>query len=223
MRKRVLLTLALLAAVLLGGYLVLWVTAPRQRINAATTAQVRAGMTEREVEHLLGGPAGDYRTGAVTLDRGAGGAVPTLMDNGRFLDRHQWWHGDDGSLWVGFGGDGRLVNCAFIPGEREVPGALGFLLVVGIAVRLLMPRDPLEAAYHQIREGMTEREVDAIVGHSPSPLYLSGLSSARIVYWYEDRHTLVVRYDAAGCVVDKDLQEVEQPSLIERIRDWFGL
>jgi hypothetical protein len=67
MRKRLLLGLGLLALVLLGGYLVLWLTAPSHRITAEAAAKIRAGMTEQQVEGLLGGLAGVYVTTTVVF------------------------------------------------------------------------------------------------------------------------------------------------------------
>lgn len=61
--------MTLVAAVLLGGHLLIRLTVPRQQINFPTAARVRAGMTEREVEQLIGGPTGDYRTRPVLTGR----------------------------------------------------------------------------------------------------------------------------------------------------------
>src|SRR5687768_7409723 len=60
MRKRLLTTLAVLAVLLAGGYLTLWWTAPRHNISQAGFDAIQLGMTQEEVEAILGGPPGIY-------------------------------------------------------------------------------------------------------------------------------------------------------------------
>jgi hypothetical protein len=69
MRKRLLLSLGLLGLVLLGGYLLLWLTAPRHRVSQLGWQQIEAGMTQEEVERVLGGPPGDYASQPYDLMR----------------------------------------------------------------------------------------------------------------------------------------------------------
>jgi hypothetical protein len=59
-RKTLLLILGSLAAVLLAGYGTLRLTAPRHRITDENFAAIQKGMTEAEVEAILGVPAGVY-------------------------------------------------------------------------------------------------------------------------------------------------------------------
>src|SRR4051794_12625345 len=63
MATKLLLVLVCLAAVLLGGYFVLWLTAPRHNVSRESFERLQPGMAEPEVEALLGGPAGDYSSG----------------------------------------------------------------------------------------------------------------------------------------------------------------
>ncbi|MCI0376235.1 MAG: hypothetical protein L0215_01380 [Gemmataceae bacterium] len=65
MKKRRLLWIAATLVLLLGaGYAVLWLTGPGHRINALSFERIQEGMTEKEVEEILGVPAGDYGTKA---------------------------------------------------------------------------------------------------------------------------------------------------------------
>ena len=65
-RKRLLLIVGCLAAVLLAGYATFRLTAPRHRITIESFQAIREGMTELEVEAVLGAPAGVYSTEAQT-------------------------------------------------------------------------------------------------------------------------------------------------------------
>jgi hypothetical protein len=72
-RKRLLLILGSLAAVLLAGYGTLRLTAPRHHITEETFQAIQEGMTEKEVETILGAKAGVYtsrcQTGAYPVGR----------------------------------------------------------------------------------------------------------------------------------------------------------
>jgi hypothetical protein len=62
MRRRRWLLVGLVAVALLGCGLFVWVVYPKHRINRDSFEQIRSGMTEAEVEAVLGAAAGDYRT-----------------------------------------------------------------------------------------------------------------------------------------------------------------
>lgn len=55
MRRRLLLSLGLLALMLLGGYLLLWLTARPGPLEVAY-GQIREGMPEREARDIIGRP-----------------------------------------------------------------------------------------------------------------------------------------------------------------------
>jgi hypothetical protein len=59
MRKRPVLVLCWLSTVLLIGCLALWVAWPGDRINREHFAKIQPGMTEGEVEAILGGAPGN--------------------------------------------------------------------------------------------------------------------------------------------------------------------
>src|SRR5579859_6594788 len=61
MRKRLLLFLVCLVSVLLAGYVTLRLTAPpKHRITWDNICAIKKGMTQEEVESILGVPAGVY-------------------------------------------------------------------------------------------------------------------------------------------------------------------
>ncbi len=67
-RKRVLLWLAVLVALAGVGLVGLrCATAPKHRLTAESAAQVRRGMTQAEVEAILGAPPGDHTGGRAFL------------------------------------------------------------------------------------------------------------------------------------------------------------
>jgi len=85
---------------------------------------VAIGMKQDEVERILGGPPGDYRTGDVELDLSHG--TPNF-DNAMFAPevllhevrvRHEWWEGDEGTAWVCFDEQGRVMTKEFTVGQR---------------------------------------------------------------------------------------------------------
>jgi hypothetical protein len=63
MRIRMLLGCGLLVLFVAGLSWFLWPSPPKHNINADGYQNIRLGMTEREVEEVLGVPAGDYGPG----------------------------------------------------------------------------------------------------------------------------------------------------------------
>lgn len=108
---------------LLAGGLALWLFFPQSRVTRAGFEALRVGMTMKDVERVLGGPPGDYRTGDVDLDLSR---VQPEFDNVMFAPEvllgerhfeHEWWQGDGGTVWVCFDEEGRVVTKEFTPGE----------------------------------------------------------------------------------------------------------
>ena len=104
-RKRLLLILGCLAAVLLAGYATLLVTGPRHRISEGNFAAIEKGMTEKEVEAILGASAGDYSSGKVIVL-----IVGALQED----EGTKEWVGDDCCVAVRFQ-DGRVVETTCWP------------------------------------------------------------------------------------------------------------
>jgi len=116
-RKRLLLIFASLAAVLLAGYGSLRLTAPRHRITEENFEAIQKGMTEEEVEAILGVPAGVYvsgaRTGWYRLSEGRGFSLkgPVLI---WLFGGNEWvakeWVAKEISVVVWFHKDGRVAQ-----------------------------------------------------------------------------------------------------------------
>jgi hypothetical protein len=128
-RKRLLLILGCLATVLLAGYGTLRLMAPQHRITKENIAAIKEGMTEAEVQALLGVPAGDYsskQTGGVFIlgdrpwaDSFFAGPDIVERDGGKF------WVGDETSVWVRFDDVGQVV--VVWPGRFIANGNESFL------------------------------------------------------------------------------------------------
>ena len=82
----------------------------RIRINAETVKQIHNGMSEQEVERLLGGPAGDYSrhspfgmVGNVFEGHIVGAPPPRIAAIKK-------WKSDDGEVWVAFTDKGEVYR-----------------------------------------------------------------------------------------------------------------
>jgi hypothetical protein len=86
------LTIGLLAVGLTLASLLLALVMPRYcPVNRVAFDQIKEGTTPAEVEKILGGPPGDYRTRPVYANLRSGGGIPWTM-----------WIGDEGEVWVWF-------------------------------------------------------------------------------------------------------------------------
>lgn len=123
MKRRLLYATVALAAVLVGAYALLWLTAPPERIDRATFERLRVGMTEGEVEELIGAPPGDY-----TRDPPEPEPPRVLNDEPRLtLSR---WAGPDGRIVVFFDHQGRIQEKEFwgwVPGDPFAPQSRSLL------------------------------------------------------------------------------------------------
>jgi hypothetical protein len=113
--KKLLVALLAVALTLFGAVLPL--VLPRHcPVNKAACERIEVGMTKREVEKILGGPPGDYRTRPVLGDIGSGGGIDWTM-----------WIGDEGDAWVWL--DHGIVRSTMFREAKEVPvGALELIL-----------------------------------------------------------------------------------------------
>ena len=112
MRKRALFVIAGLTLAMISGFVGLLFLLPDPPVSTARFAKVQKGMTQAEVEELLGGPPGDYQTG-----RGSGMFVIDFLSPGDSVSKE--WTGDDGVALVAFDRSGRVVTCQFFESARR--------------------------------------------------------------------------------------------------------
>lgn len=123
MRRRLLVLFCVFALLVIGAGLAAVLFRPTHRINRENCEQIEVGMMQQQVEALLGGPPGDYRTGEVALDlrevddgfHSIMTSMEVLLGERRF--RHEWWQGDKGTLWVCFDEDDRVIAKNLTPGR----------------------------------------------------------------------------------------------------------
>jgi hypothetical protein len=127
--KRLLLILGCLAALLLAGYATLRLTAPQHQITADNIEAIKKGMTEDEVEAILGVPAGDYSSGQFgghffenekNPDSDVVTGLELVKKRGGKI-----WAGNETSVWIHFDDSGRVTEkwCHF----HAIPTSESFL------------------------------------------------------------------------------------------------
>lgn len=80
-------------------------TIPRHPITREAFEQIRLGMTEQEVEAVLGGPPGDYSSGTMTF------VIEGKYRRGEGTEPKDW-ASDEGHIRVWFG-DGKVAGRQF--------------------------------------------------------------------------------------------------------------
>src|SRR5579859_4509224 len=93
MRKHLRLILLSVTLLVVTGYLALWLTAPGHRIAEKSFAAIQKGMTEKEVEAILGGKDGVYSSGAISGLYKVPGTVKPELGQGDWLTQVTEWLG----------------------------------------------------------------------------------------------------------------------------------
>jgi len=107
-RKRLLLIFGCLAAVLLAGYATLWLTAPRHRITKESYDAIQIGMTEQEVEAVLGARAGVHTSRCDTGSYGIGRCGDPML--GKDIKAGKEWVTEAVSVYIFFDENGRVAR-----------------------------------------------------------------------------------------------------------------
>jgi hypothetical protein len=151
--KRLLRVLAaVLAGVLAVGASILLVRAwpilfPRPGITRLNVQRIRRGMTRGEVEAILGGPAGDYRTVATAY-------LPEARPLGPWAEKEVYadsvWKADTGAVWVRFDFAGRVA------GISDQPNAVFYWESQEVRIN--------PEGFSRIQEGMSREEVAFVLG-----------------------------------------------------------
>jgi hypothetical protein len=111
-KRRLLSVAGLLALFLVAGCLayVFSLPKPNRNITTATYAQIQMGMSEAEVEKILGGPAGDYLTAPEPHDSDFELFAKRFTD---LSSNHKRWKADELCVFLDFDEDGlvRVKHC----------------------------------------------------------------------------------------------------------------
>jgi FAD/FMN-containing dehydrogenase len=106
MKRKLKWTAVVLAVVLLGfgAALFLW---PRDRITAESWKKIQIGMTEKEVEGILGGPGMNEQTAQLRLAQlqeqlGKPPEIGTPLEEGEVSERSKAWFGRRGIIEIYF-------------------------------------------------------------------------------------------------------------------------
>jgi hypothetical protein len=104
----------LLLVLVVAGFLVPVFLLNRTQITEARYAQIEIGITQCEVEAILGVPPGDYHHTGVPYPTGNNGAM-----NWNGSVRTESWWGDEGYIKVGFAESGQVSWKWFDPCIRS--------------------------------------------------------------------------------------------------------
>jgi hypothetical protein len=115
MLRRLLITLACLVALLLGGYVTLWATAPTVNVSRSASEAIQIGWTRQQVADFIGGQPGDYRAFAMGRSK-----FSTDFD----IEAQQTWIGDTGILWVWFDESGTVYGKQFLSCDLSLLGRI---------------------------------------------------------------------------------------------------
>ena len=107
-RRRLLIAFGVFTILVAIALAVFILTRTRVNIDPATAARISQGMTETEVDGVIGGPEGSYGRGSI-LGRSefdVGLAIPGSAKRKR-------WSGDAGIILVWFDSQGRVMEARF--------------------------------------------------------------------------------------------------------------
>ncbi len=110
----------------------------------------------------------------------------------------------------------------------KVLAAVGILLTVicgYVCVRLLDPLNPInEANYERIKPGMTQAEVESILGGPATgriSTFYGPFRGKDIDVWEAHGNRICLEFSPGGKVVGATFQRKEQASLLKRLFPWF--
>jgi hypothetical protein len=101
----------LAVGVVFAGALLALVLPRHCPVTRAAYERIEPGMTQADVEQILGGPPGDYRTRPVHANLTSGGGISWTI-----------WVGDEGEAWVCF--EHRVVSVTTFREAKDEPVGL---------------------------------------------------------------------------------------------------
>jgi hypothetical protein len=97
------------------GVVASWFLTPTHHVNREGFEKIQIGMTMMEVQEILGGPPGDYSTGAFEWDRNGRSEARLVR---WIFGTPKTWSGDEGVLFVWFNSQGVVREKHMVPGFR---------------------------------------------------------------------------------------------------------
>ncbi len=117
-RRLLLMVIGIAGFAVLGAGLIACLTSPGDRISRASYNEIKAGMSEQEVQVLLGGPAGDYTGGRYCIPMLMGGCrlcTDELYGNLADVRLRLEWTGSKGAVWIGLDEHGKVMQKFHFP------------------------------------------------------------------------------------------------------------
>jgi hypothetical protein len=114
MQKLLRLLLVGVALVVLGGWLTVWMTGPKHHITRESIFRIKEGMTQHEIEEILGAPPGDYSPGDSVVayleppGRLSGNQVAAIA-----FAKKAVWVGDEAAVRVWFNNNDKAARCDY--------------------------------------------------------------------------------------------------------------
>lgn len=103
---------------------------------------------------------------------------------------------------------------------------LGFVILVVVVTGYLLLRqtNPINRAnFAKVQEGMTDKEVEQILGKSSGPWPFNDREGIRVDYWGRDNTLIVVLFDDDNKVKHKEFSDAKEETVLEKVRRWLGM
>ena len=109
-RRRILIGIGASMALVAVGLVVFVLTRPQPTIDPATASRIARGMTEAEVDAVVGAPEGSYGRGAF-LGRQEFDIFKSIVGS----TKRKRWSGEQGIILVWFDSQGRVMAAEYVP------------------------------------------------------------------------------------------------------------
>jgi hypothetical protein len=130
MRRRVLLSVSILAVLAIGIFVGGWLLQPKPRIDQESYDRIKVGMTLAEVEAIIGAPPGDYGVGTGEIEVWFTWEVKTGDVHWPRLPagERKEWLGQQHAITVWVNAAGKVVDHSMPPVFREYDSTFDRLL-----------------------------------------------------------------------------------------------
>jgi hypothetical protein len=121
MRRRMLISVSILAVLAIGVFALGWLLQPKPRIDQETLDKTKVGMTRSEVESIIGAPPGNYGVGEGTIEFWSGRRPLQHQE-------HKVWLGQKHAIRVWFDAEGKVYERDFVVVYREYDSSFDRIL-----------------------------------------------------------------------------------------------